>query len=98
VEIYIRLISDFRVSKCKAIFALASFHNSFAQFLSLCGVLTESCPIVVNLQVCFSLLERVLRVSNFRVFFTATDVLAVDYFEIATYVQKVLEKWTLTSL
>jgi len=56
------------VSKCKAVFALASFHNSSAQFLILCGVLTESCPIVVNLQVYFSLLERVLRVSNFRVF------------------------------
>jgi len=37
-------------------------------------------------------------VSNFRVFFSATDVLAVDYFEIITYFQKVLEKWTLTSL
>jgi len=86
------------VSKCKAVFALASFHNSSAQFLILCGVLTESCPIVVvNLQVYCSLLERVLRVSFvffLSCFFIATDVLVAEYFEIITYFQKVLEKWT----
>jgi len=51
------------VSKCKAVFALASFHNSSAQFLSLRGVVTlVSCPIViVSIQVYCSLLERVLR-------------------------------------
>jgi len=40
------------VSKCKATFALASFYNSSAQFLSRRGALTlVSCPIVVvNLQ------------------------------------------------
>jgi len=32
------------VSKCKAVFALASFHNSSAQFLSLRGVLTKAGP------------------------------------------------------
>ena len=69
VEMYLRFTSAFWVSKCKAVFALASFHNSSAQFLSLCSVLTESCPIViVNLQVYFSLRERILRVSDFRVF------------------------------
>jgi len=36
-------------------------------------------------------------VSN-RVFFTVTDVLAVDYSEIMTYFWKVLEKWILSSL
>jgi len=57
------------VSKCKAVLALASFHNSSAQFLSLRGVLTERCPmVVVNLPIYFSLFERVLQVSNFRVF------------------------------
>ena len=59
VEIYLRFISDFRVSKCEAVFTLVGFHNSSVQFLSLCGILTESCAIVVvNLQVYFSLLER----------------------------------------
>ena len=32
VEIYLRFISDFWVSKCKAVFALASFHDSSALF------------------------------------------------------------------
>jgi len=61
---YKRFSSDFWVSKCKAVFAVASFHDSPAQlFKSLPGVLTlVSCPIVVvNLQVYFSLTERVLR-------------------------------------
>jgi len=78
------------------VFALASFDSSSVQFLSLRGVLTESCPIVVvNLQVYFSLLERVLRVSNFRVF---SPLLMFWPLIITTYFQKVFEKWTLTSL
>ena len=69
VEICLRFISDFWVNKGKAVFALSSFHNSSAQFLSLRAFLAGSCPIiVVNLQVCFSLLERVSRVSKCRVF------------------------------
>jgi len=73
------------VNKFRAVFALASFHNSSAQFLSLRGVITlVSCLIVVNLQV-YLLLERVLRVFKLSCFFTATDVLAVDYSEIMTY-------------
>ena len=72
VEIYIRFGSDFWVSKCKAVFPGASFHNSPAQFFkSLRGVLTlVTCPIVVvNLQVYFSLTERVLRECPTFVFF-----------------------------
>jgi len=58
------------VSKCKAVFTLASFHNSSAQFLSLRGALTlVSClMVVVNLQVYLSLLESFAGVSNYRVF------------------------------
>jgi len=48
---------------CKAVFALASFHNLSAQFLNLRGVLTliSSSIVVVSLLVYFSLLGRVLR-------------------------------------
>ena len=71
VEVYIRLSSNFWVSRCKAVFALACFHNAFPQFLSLRGVLTlVSCLIVLaNLQVYFSLLERVVWECLTSVFF-----------------------------
>jgi len=61
----LRLSSDFLVStKWKAIFAVASFRNSSAQFfLSLHGVLAFSklCNSLVDMQFYFSLLETVLQ-------------------------------------
>ena len=69
VEMYIRFSSDFWVSKCKAVFALASFHYSSAKFLSLRGVLTlVSCPIVVLTGLLLIAWKSFARVSNFRVF------------------------------
>jgi len=72
VEIDIRFSSDFWDSTCKAVFALASFHKSSVQFLNLRGVLTlVSCSIVVvNLQVYFPLLKKVLRECLTFVFFS----------------------------
>jgi len=48
--VLLRLSSDFLVStKCKVIFAVASFRNLSAQFLSLSGVLTlVSCPLALS--------------------------------------------------
>ena len=68
-SVHIRLNSEFWASKCEAVFALATFYNSSAQFLNLRGVPTlVSCPILVNLQVYFSMLESFARGLTF-VFF-----------------------------
>ena len=79
VEIYTRRISDFWVSKCKAVFALASFHNLPVQFFkpAWCFNLKWSDTVVVNLQVYFHFLKGYCELSCF---FSATDVQTVDYF------------------
>jgi len=89
---------DFRVSKCKVVFPVASFHNHLP-FLSLHGVLNlESCRAVVKLQldVYFSLLENVLRECLTFLFFH--HWCCFDYWLFMTYLYNVLEKWILFSL
>jgi len=88
VETYIRFSSDVEVSKCKAVFALASFHNSSAQFFKPAWCfnfsklsLASRCHLTGLLLIAW---KKFARVSNFRFFFTATAVPTVDYSEIMT--------------
>jgi len=78
----LRLSSDFLVStKCKVIFAAASFRDSSAQFLSLRGGQNlVSCPIVLST---YSSTSYCLKQFS-ECLLTAHVVLALDYSEIMT--------------
>jgi len=73
------------VSKCKAAFVVASFHNSSAQTWWV--LRSVRCPImiVVNLEVYVSLLEIGLQVSTFPVFHHYYCSMGVACTEIMTY-------------
>ena len=67
----LRFCSDFLVNtKCNAIFAVASFRNSSAQFFKpvWCSSLSKLADSLVKIYFYFSLLETILWVSNFLFF------------------------------